>query len=104
MTNILKDNKGNTYRIQTCKYCIDYKGEPKPIPPEDMWGAKKMPDGSYKCLTCQTEEIQDRIIKVTPNSDRAKEIIAERAAKQKKELEFRRLEAQVRKMYGRATV
>jgi hypothetical protein len=42
------------------------------------------------------------IIKVTPNSDRAKEIIAERAAKQKKELEFKRLEAQVRKMYGRA--
>ena len=38
------------------------------------------------------------------NSDRAKEIIAERAAKQKKELGFKRLEAQVRKMYGRATV
>jgi hypothetical protein len=33
---------------------------------------------------------------------RTKEIIAERAAKQKKELEFKRREAQVRKMYGRA--
>jgi hypothetical protein len=102
MTNILKDNKGNTYRIQTCKYCTDYKGRPKPVLPEDMQDAKKMPDGSYKCLTCQTEEIQDRIIRVTPNSDRAKEIIAERAAKQKKDLEFKRREAQVRKMYGRA--
>jgi hypothetical protein len=31
-----------------------------------------MPDGSYKFLTCQTEEIQDMIVRVTPNSDRAK--------------------------------
>jgi hypothetical protein len=87
-------------RIETFKYCTDYKGRPKPILPEDMQDAKKMPDGSYKCLTCQTEEIQDRIIRVTLNSDRAKEIIAERAAKQKKELEFKRLEAQVRKCTG----
>jgi hypothetical protein len=28
MTNILKDNKGNTFLIQTCKYCTDYKGDP----------------------------------------------------------------------------
>jgi hypothetical protein len=40
------------------------------------------------------------IVRVTPNSDRAKEIIAERAAKQKKELEFKRLESQIRKLYG----
>jgi hypothetical protein len=69
----------------------NYKGRPKPMLPEDIRDAKKMPDGSYKCLTCQTEEIQDMIVRVTPNSDRAKEIIAERAAKQKKELEFKRL-------------
>jgi hypothetical protein len=36
-----------------------------------------MPSGDYKCLTCQEEEIQDRIVHVTPNSQRAKEIIAE---------------------------
>jgi hypothetical protein len=36
-----------------------------------------MPSGDYKCLTCQEEEIQDRIVRVTPNSQRAKEIIAE---------------------------
>jgi hypothetical protein len=29
------------------------------------------------------------IVRVTPNSDRAKEIIAERAAKQKKDLDFK---------------
>jgi hypothetical protein len=57
--------------------------------------------GKWKCGNCIEREIQDKIIKVTPNSDRAKEIIAERAAKQKKELEFKRLEAQVRKIYGR---
>jgi hypothetical protein len=56
--------------------------------------------GRWKCGTCIEREIQDKIVKVTPNSDRAKEIIAERASKQKKELEFKRLEAQVRKMYG----
>jgi hypothetical protein len=43
-----------------------------------------MPDGSYKCLTCQTEEIQDTIVRVTPNSDRAKEIIAERREREKR--------------------
>jgi hypothetical protein len=36
-----------------------------------------MPSGDYKCLTCQEEEIQDKIVKVTPDSQRAKEIIAE---------------------------
>ena len=102
MTSILRDNKGNMYNIETCKYCRDYKGRPKPILPEDMWDAKKMPDGSYKCLTCQTEEIQDMIVRVTPNSDKAKEIIAERKEVERKSLEFKRREAQVRKMYGRA--
>ena len=100
MTSILRDNKGSIYHIQTCKYCTDYKGRPKPILPEDMQDAKKMPDGSYKCLTCQTEEIQDRIVRVTPNSDRAKEIIAEPREAERKELEFKRREAEIRKVYG----
>jgi hypothetical protein len=96
--NILKDNKGNTYRIETCKYCTDYKGQPKPILPEDMSRAIRMPDGSYKCEPCLIEEIQNKIVKVTPNSERAKQILAERAAKQKKELEFKRMELEIRKM------
>lgn len=37
-----------------------------------------MPDGSYKCAVCVGEELKDRIIRVTPNSDRAREIIQER--------------------------
>jgi hypothetical protein len=52
--------------IVSCKYCLDYKGQPKPIIPEDMPSAIRMPDGSYKCEPCQIEEIQDRIVKVTP--------------------------------------
>jgi hypothetical protein len=98
MTNILKDNKGNTYRIETCKYCLDYKGQPKPILPEDMSRAIRIPDGSYKCEPCQIEEIENKILKVTPNSDSVKRIMIERAAKQKKELEFKERDAKVRKM------
>ena len=60
-----------------------------------------MPDGSYKCLTCQTEEIQDMIVRVTPNSDRAKEIIAERREREKRKLEFKNWEARIKKMSGR---
>jgi hypothetical protein len=77
MTNILKDNKGGMFRIETCKYCTDYKGQPKPILPEDMPSAIRMPDGSYKCEPCQIEEIQNRIVKVTPNSPIAKQIWSE---------------------------
>jgi hypothetical protein len=54
-----------------------------------------MPDGSMKCEPCQIEEIQNKILKVTPNSDSAKRIMIERAAKQKKELEFKEWDARV---------
>jgi hypothetical protein len=100
MTNILKDNKGNAFRIETCRFCTDYKGDPKPILPEDMSRAIRMPDGSYKCEPCQIEEIQNRIVKVTPNSPSAKQIISERAAKQKKDLEFKNWEAKIKNMPG----
>jgi uncharacterized protein with ATP-grasp and redox domains len=59
-----------------------------------------MPDGSYKCEPCQIEEIQNKIVKVTPNSESAKRILAERASKKKKELEFKRWEAKVRNSPG----
>jgi hypothetical protein len=70
-------------RVKSCKYCTDYKGQLKPIMPEGLPLAKRMPDGSFKCETCQIEELKDRIIRVTPNSHRAKEIIAERESKKK---------------------
>jgi hypothetical protein len=98
MINLLKDNKGNTLRVETCKYCNDFRGKPKLILPEDLPRAIRMPDGSYKCEPCQIEEIQNKIVKVTPNSPSAKQIITERAAKQKKDLEFKKWDAKVRKM------
>jgi uncharacterized protein with von Willebrand factor type A (vWA) domain len=64
-------------KVRRCNYCTDYKGDPKPIPPQDLQYAIKMPSGDYKCLRCQEEELRDRIVRVTPNSQRAKEIIAE---------------------------
>ena len=64
-------------RVRSCKFCTDYKGQPKPILPQDLQYAIRMPSGDYKCFPCQEEEIQDRIVRVTPNSQRAKEIIAE---------------------------
>ena len=67
--------------VKSCKYCTDYKGQPKPIMPENLYRAKRMPEGSFKCETCQVEELKDRIVRVTPHSDRAKEIIAERNRK-----------------------
>jgi hypothetical protein len=36
------------------------------------------------------------IVRVTPNSDRAKEIITERKEAERKELEFKRREAEIR--------
>jgi hypothetical protein len=96
--NILGDNKGNTYRIETCKYCTDFKGQHKPISPEDLPRAIRMPDGSYKCEPCQIEEIQNKILKVTPNSDSAKRIMAERATKQKKDLELKKQWDEIRRM------
>jgi hypothetical protein len=65
-----------------------------------MSRAIRMLNGSYKCEPCQIEEIQNKILKVTPNSESAKRILAERAAKQKKDLEFKRMDAEVRRMVG----
>jgi hypothetical protein len=98
MVNILKDNKGNSFRVETCKYCLDPRGKPKIILPEDMASAIKMPDGSWKCEPCQIEEIQNKILKVTPNSESARRIMLERAAKQKKEMELKKRWDDVRKM------
>jgi ketol-acid reductoisomerase len=44
------------------------------------------------------EEIQNKIVKVTPNGDSAKRILAERAANQKKELELKRRWEEIRRL------
>ena len=55
-----------------------------------------MPDGSYKCAVC-VEEIKDRIIRVTPNSNRAHEIIQERESDKR----FKEREKEVRRTFHR---
>ena len=47
--------------VKSCKFCTDYKGDPKPILPQDLQYAIRMPDGSFKCHKCQEEEIQNMI-------------------------------------------
>ena len=62
MTNILIDSRdGKRYKIEMCKYCLDYKGQPKPILPEDMKHEKKMQDGSWMCGYC----INERLLKLS---------------------------------------
>jgi hypothetical protein len=47
-------------KIEVCPYCVDYKGDPKPIFLEDMKLAKKMLDGTYMCRMC----LIDRMLKL----------------------------------------
>ena len=65
-----------------------------------MCDAKKMTDRSYKCLTCQTEELQIKILNITPNSQRAQEIRSERQLKEHRELQLKMSEDKIRKMSG----
>ena len=65
-----------------------------------MCDAKKMTDRSYKCLTCQTEELQTKILKVNPNNQRAQEIRAVRQLKEHKELQLKMFEDKIRKISG----
>jgi hypothetical protein len=65
MTIILKDmtnkDKGKITRLESCKYCLDAKGRPKLIWPEQMEHTRKMEDGSYMCGVCITK----RLLKLT---------------------------------------
>jgi hypothetical protein len=71
---ILKDTRtGETFRVQKCKYC-DH--EPALVYPWDKM-AQRIDDSSYKCGPCSKGDLENRIVKVTPNSERAKEIIVE---------------------------
>jgi hypothetical protein len=81
MPPTLKDlDTGETYEIEICKYCDD---KPALIYPWDQM-AERQPDGSVKCGNCVRRDIADRIVRVTPNSLGAKEIIAEEDRKVKR--------------------
>ena len=61
-------------RVYHCPYCSEGSGL---ILPEDLSKATRMPDGSLMCYTCRYERLKDRIVKISPDSTRAKEIVAE---------------------------
>jgi hypothetical protein len=91
-----------TERVHTCKYCtpgithfIDHT-----VYPNDIY-AEKDKTGKWKCGNCIDREIQDRIVRVTPNSKRAREIIADRKRKDGKKLQMKMFEARIKKMHGR---
>ena len=52
-------------KVYHCPWCKEGSGL---ILPEDLSKAIRMPDGSLKYYTCQTEELRSRIIRVTPNA------------------------------------
>jgi hypothetical protein len=64
----------NALRIYHCPYCNEDSGI---ILPEDLSKERRMSDGSLMCCSCCYERLKDRIVKILPDSTRAKEIIAE---------------------------
>jgi hypothetical protein len=69
--------------------------------PNDIIAEKGTKPGKWKCGNCQEKELQDRIIRVTPNSQRAKEIIAERKSNEQKDRAFKQRDAEIRKFVRR---
>lgn len=68
--------------------------------PNDIY-AEKDKTGKWKCGNCIDREIQNRIIIVTPNSNRAHEIIAERKKEEGRKLKMKMFEARIKNMHGR---
>ena len=70
-------------RVHTCAYCSGkvHIIDPRSYPNDVMAVKDKL---GWKCGDCIDNEIKDRIIRVIPDSDRAKEIIAERERESKK--------------------
>jgi Fe-S-cluster-containing hydrogenase component 2 len=91
-----------TERVHTCKYCtpsVTHFIDPI-VYPSDIY-AEKDDKGQWKCGNCIDMEIQDRIVRVIPTSNRAKEILADRKREEQKKLQFRNWEARIKKMHGR---
>ncbi len=77
MTGGGNKTRGERYFIRTCKYCLDYKGAPKPIMPDDML-MRRESDGSYRCGVCVSEQVENAILKSDPASEKARNIMQRR--------------------------
>lgn len=96
------NNNISTKRGHLCSYCkpgVTHIIDPSLYPNDVI--AKEVEKGKWKCGNCQETEAADLILKTTPNSDRAKEIRAER--KKKKNHEMFLQEFQKRAMGVRVT-
>lgn len=64
--------------VKSCSFCTDDNGHTKTgfIFPEDTLACREA-DGRWKCGTCVQNDLRKKIVSVTPNSQRAREIIAE---------------------------
>lgn len=65
-------------KLNSCSFCTDDDGHAKTgfIFPEDTL-AYREPGGKWKCGTCVENDLRKKIVSVVPNSQRAKEIVAE---------------------------
>lgn len=70
--------KAQTKKTYHCRYCSEGSGI---ILPQDLSKATRMPDNSLMCNTCWHERLKDCIVKISPDSTRVKEIIAEDKSK-----------------------
>lgn len=83
-------------RVNTCAYCgpgITHLIDPS-IYPNDIIATKD------KCGNCIEREIQDKIVKVTPNSARAREIKVQRKKEEEKKLQFKMYQEKIKNMSG----
>lgn len=64
--------------VKSCSFCTDDDGHTKTgfIFPEDTLAYREA-DGRWKCGTCVQNDLKMKIVSVTPNSIRAREIKAE---------------------------
>jgi hypothetical protein len=89
-------------KVNTCAFCgpgITHIINPINYPNDIQASPDNL--GRWKCGNCIEKELHDRIIKVTPNSDRAKEIIAEAKSKEQKDRACKQREADIRKFVRR---
>jgi hypothetical protein len=77
--------------MHTCAFCgpgITHIINPESYPNDVI--AKEDSSGKWKCGNCIDRELQDMMVRVAPNSPRAKEIIAEHTAEVNKHNESAR--------------
>ena len=91
-----------TEKVHTCSYCtpgvthiIDSTRYPNDIL------AHKDDKGKWLCGNCIERELEDRIIRVTLESERAKQILEDRKREENKKFQMRIFEAKIRGMQGR---